>query len=477
MADVVHISDYFKGSSYSDSAGRMWVTPDLTAEEEIDNHLPTLISRSRALCRNDVAGGIIENIVTNVIGTGLTLDVTLDAELLNITDEQANSWARAVERRFKLWAKSQDADNEARKSFAALQQLGFTSQLRDGDAFALLTNYDRPGSISTLRVGLIDASRVGGAYSIYTSSSGSGIIKDKNGTPAYVQMVTPEGNERKIKIHQKETGLRNIVHSYVELRPGQPRGLPFITSIIQKLRKLEKYSDAELGAAVISAFFVLAFKKTPSKGGPTPPSFKDIIGNTKETDNPTTGSKNLHLEEGQQVDLEEGEELDFVRSDRPNSGYSAFIEAMYREVAISLNIPYELLVKQFGRSYSASRGAIHEAFKFFLKLRENFADEFCQPIYERWLYEEVAEGRISAPGFFTDPLIRRLWCGTRWIGPPKGILDEYKEANASKVRIETGISTRKKEAVNYDGGNIEDVHKQQKREKEMKKELEENIDE
>lgn len=43
--------------------------------------------------------------------------------------------------------------------------------------------------------------------------------------------------------------------------------------------------------------------------------------------------------------------------------------------------------------------------------REWFANDFCKPIYEIWLSEAVALGRIQAPGFFSDPLIRAAWLG------------------------------------------------------------------
>jgi lambda family phage portal protein len=279
-------------------------------------------------------------------------------------------------------------------------------------------------------------------------------------------------NYRKVPYFHQTLGLRNIIHSYIELRPGQTRGLPFISSVIAKLRKLEKYSDAELGAAVITSFFAIAFKKQAAGAKPAL-SFSDLMGKDKTSTNPVTKERQIHLSPEQQLDLEPGEDIEIIKSDRPNSGYSAFVDAIFREVSISLNIPKEILVKEFGRSYSASRGAIGEAFKYFLELRNNFAAEFCQPVYERWLFEEVAEGRINAPGFLEDSIIRRLWCTARWIGPAKGMLDENKEASAAEKRINIGISTRKKEAINYDGSRIEDVYAQRQHEAELEKGIEE----
>jgi hypothetical protein len=39
------------------------------------------------------------------------------------------------------------------------------------------------------------------------------------------------------------------------------------------------------------------------------------------------------------------------------------------------------------------------------------ARNFCQPVYEWFLYECVARGLIDAPGFLDDPVKRAAWWG------------------------------------------------------------------
>ena len=87
------------------------------------------------------------------------------------------------------------------------------------------------------------------------------------------------------------------------------------------------------------------------------------------------------------------------------------------------------------------------------QFRQHFNDAFNQPVYEAWLAEAVALGRIDAQGFFDDPAIRDAWCGCQWIGASKGHVQPVQEANAAKIRIETGISTGEQEAMEYNGGD------------------------
>ena len=65
--------------------------------------------------------------------------------------------------------------------------------------------------------------------------------------------------------------------------------------------------------------------------------------------------------------------------------------------------------------------------------------------------EAVALGRINAPGFFTDPLMRQAYLSSEWIGPSQGQLDPTKEVSAAVTAIENGLSTREAEAIKLNG--------------------------
>jgi capsid protein len=84
--------------------------------------------------------------------------------------------------------------------------------------------------------------------------------------------------------------------------------------------------------------------------------------------------------------------------------------------------------------------------------REWFTADFCRPVYEIWLAEAVARGRISAPGFFMDPIIRAAYLGSDWVGPSQGQLDPEKEINAEILAIEHGFSTHEQSTIKLNGG-------------------------
>lgn len=109
-----------------------------------------------------------------------------------------------------------------------------------------------------------------------------------------------------------------------------------------------------------------------------------------------------------------------------------FVTSICRQIGAALEIPYELLLKNFTSSYSASRGALLEAWKMFKMRRDWLSNGFCQPIYEEFLAEGIAKGRIYAPGFFADPMARKAYCGAEWNGPSQGQIRSFEGGERSR---------------------------------------------
>ena len=92
-------------------------------------------------------------------------------------------------------------------------------------------------------------------------------------------------------------------------------------------------------------------------------------------------------------------------------------------------------------------------------------DDFCQPVYEIWLAEAVARGRVNAPGFFADPRIRAAWCATQLIGPAHIQIDPQKEVHAAIEAVDRGFKTHQQATVEMDGGDWDENVEQLAREK------------
>ena len=99
-----------------------------------------------------------------------------------------------------------------------------------------------------------------------------------------------------------------------------------------------------------------------------------------------------------------------------------------------------------------------------MKRRTWLADYFCRPVYQIFMDEAVSKGRIAAPGYFTDPIIREAYLGSKWTGPGKGQINEFVEVKAAAMRVAEGFSTIAQETAQINGGNFERNHTQRVKE-------------
>ena len=145
----------------------------------------------------------------------------------------------------------------------------------------------------------------------------------------------------------------------------------------------------------------------------------------------------------------------FYYPKRQSSYFESFSSQITKLIGATLEIPYEVLVKNFNSSYSASRAALLEAWRLFRLKREWFINDFCQPVYEMWLFEAVSKGKIRAKNYFDSRSKMKLWSSATWIGTAQGQIDPVKEVQAAKLRIDNGFSTREKEAQELTGMDFE----------------------
>ena len=475
------------GASHNKKSLKGWTPNSSSPQEDIDQNLDTLRQRSRNLYMSaPLATSAIKTQRTNVIGSGLKLKSRIDFRYLGISKEEADIWETNTEREFDLWADSIWCDTQRLNNFYELQQLAIISWLMNGDCFALPRYAEAKSWMPySLRIYLIEADRCSNpdsakTFGIYAKAENgnriiSGVELDPDGGIAAYHFCNkyPEDYNGNFEIQKKwarveaygaNTGRPNVLHLMESERCEQYRGVPYLAPVIEVLKQISRYTEAELTAAVIESFFT-AFIQTEAH---TENPFGDVI---PEDDQIETDPDSYEMGAGTINVLAPGESVSFGDPKRPSSGFDSFISAMTRILGSALEIPTELLTKSFQASYSASRAALLEAWKSFRMRRTWFANDFCKPIYELWLIEAVAIGRIRAPGFFNDPAIMKAWCKSTWNGPAPGQLDPVKEVDAAIKRVQQAFSTREAETAELTGGNWDENYAQVSRENQLLAEI------
>jgi lambda family phage portal protein len=470
------------GASRTKKSMAGWRTFSGGPDLDIVENLPLLRERSRDLQMGEgIAAGALKTIRTNEVGPGLQLNATINAKRLKPHARAGAEWEDNVETEFALWAGTKSCDAARRCNFGQLQALARLVQLASGDVFALLPSIPRTGERYDLRVQLIEGDQVCNPQDRVVSNADifGGVEVGQYGEPLAYWFVDRHpgdafapvvGNLRsvsqpkwnRVPAFGSETGRPLVLHLMEPERPGQRRGVPILAPVMESIKQLGRYKLAELQAAVVSGMFTAAIT-TPAPTMPLSPSIPtDQAGRHRRPQRRAAGERLHHRSRPRREGrghrpIAPQQQFRWVRQggvppDRPGAGH-----------------PYELLVLQFEASYSASRGALLEAWKRFNVGRQWLVTDLCQPVYETWLGEAVARGIIQAPGFFADPVIRAAWCGAQWHGPTQGQLNPLDEVNAAEKRVANGFSTRTQETRELTGGDFWANHSLREREEEARR--------
>lgn len=457
-----------------------WLPFSGSADSDTLLDLPTLIPRARDLERNNgIAAGGIQTTIDNVVGTGLRLQAIPNWRLLGKDQKWAQDWARKTEDLYRLWADSTNCDASRRLNFSGLTTLVFKSGLLNGDSLALPIWQPEAGSTFSTRLFVIESDRLSNPNFAFDSRyRRGGIDIDDYGRPLKYHIRTTHpgdifGGFALPGVWEEipattPWGRRRVIHVGTIDRPGQTRGKPIFSAVMQQFKMLDRYAGAELDAAVVNAM-IAAFIETPLEMDGLLEMYGGTDGGVKAyMDAKALPQNRARLKSGAIVPLYPGEKLSAFNPARPASGFASFMESVLRHIATGLHIPYELLVKDFSKTnYSSARAAMLEAWRYFRSKRQWLADYWAKPVYELWLEEAVNLGLIDAPDFYSN---KEAYCRSRWIGAGRGWVDPVKEANAAVIRMQAGLSTLEAECAEQ-GTDWEEVLHQQARENALRREL------
>lgn len=471
------------GASHTNKSLKGWNPLKLSSKTDIGANLETLRNRSADQAINTPIGAAaITTSNTHTVGAGLKVFPRPDFKTLGIDVDEARAWARKVRAEFDLWADARDCDLYRRNNFYDLQSVIYQGYLTDGDIFSLFRRKapmkDMPYS---LRLQIVEGNRVSNPQSdsMYFLSDPYGVemrnIKtgyriingveiDNDGAVVafWISNRVPRDpiSSGELTVWSRVdafgtlTGKPNVLQICHDTRPEQYRGVPYLAPVIESLKQVNRYTTAELTSAIIKSFFSLFFTESTNNSA----TLNDMLNDSGVDDpaEPVVDVSEYNLGPGTLNALPKGVDVKSVDSANSQSTYDPFVTQNIQQIAAALNQPYEVLMKRFTSSYSASRAALLQAWDEFKLRRVWFARDFCQPVYEAWLLEAVATGRIDAPGYFTDPLMQKAWTKADWFGPTMSILDPVKDMKGSALRVKNGSSTREREAAEMTGTDLEE---------------------
>lgn len=433
---------------------RGWRPGEGSAASDVLPDLPVLRGRSRDLDRNNsIARSATNTKVNGAIGSGLKLRSVLDQDVLGITPERATALQYQLEREWEIFER--ECDFSGQLHFRDLQRVAFRSARVSGDVGIARRFVTRPGETYGTKLVLIEADRICNPNRTADSARlQGGVAIGDVGELQGVHVADRHPGDRWQGLSwsyvpfRGPSGMRQFLLAAEIERPGQVRGVPMFAAVEEDLKQLSSYSAAEIKAAVNDAY-LFAFEETPAEidddGSPI----------LTRADGQQDDAGELTLEDLSVVTLPPGRKVTTKVPARPNQAFDGFVMAFSRQVGAALDVPYEVLLKHFTASFSASRGALELAYKVAMIEQEWFIRCVIDPVREWQFTEMVARGRFDAPGFFEDPVQRAAWLGRMWIGPTRVQLNPAVEANADATDLQNGVKTREQIMTERTGGDFD----------------------
>lgn len=423
---------------------------------------------------NLFARGLIRRLITAEINTGLTLEAEPNSALIpGLTEEISQTWSEDVEARFDVWAKTPRlCDYEGRRTYAQLQETVRREALVSGDVLVVLRHSRVPNTPPSVQI--IRGSRVASPIAAASPRAGNKIVHgvevDKRGRhvayhvsraspfPGSITPVDPNDVSslltRRIPTEGERSGKRMAWLVYgTDFRQDDVRGQPLLAIVLQSLKEIDRYRDSEQRAATVNSLLAMFIEKDPGVLG-TRPVTGGAIRQDRLTGTGLDGQAreyNLSRQYPGLVfeELAPGEKPHSFNTQRPNTNFGQFQEAVLSAIAWANEVPPEVLTLAFNSNFSASKAAINEFKAYISKIRSNFGSDFCQPVYCEWLITEAMAGRVpQSQGLlsaFRDPMRFTefgAWVLADWGGPVKPSIELSKDVKAYVEAIKARLISR-----------------------------------
>ncbi len=448
-----------------------WFTFPASPRDDCDKNQFMLRMRSRDLyMSSSFVGSILHAKREGVIGRGLELDAKIDAEALGLELDEATAIERRIEAAFARFARNVGTDGE---SLNTILRSAYFSTIMNGDCIA---DIYCDAATRTIRVALVESDCLVTPPKEYGNERvRSGIELGANGRAVAYWLATGflfNSDGFPVKYYRRRkfmAGFNSMasgdflfptsgalfVHTPFE-RPGQLRGLPIVSRVIEDAKQLDRYMRAELDAAVVASKPAL-FRTHPAVEAQAEVDIMDSFGvapgpSVSETAEPPQHEPPINYGNGLMIDLWDGADMRAFNPARPNQAYSQFVDHKFAEISANLGISAEVALKRWNASYSASRAALLDAQQGYEIDRALFVDQFLRPLYNAWL--DLHADELGLTGYYTDPARRSAWRCAEWIGEQLPNIDPTKEIDAAAKRVQLCVSTLAREAQVATGTDI-----------------------
>lgn len=404
---------------------------------------------------DEVTQTVIKKFVTWIIGSGLKLQAEPIDEVLKQEKVIVNTqeFSKEVEARFRLYTTSKNGDFSKIDNIQRIAKTAYINSIVGGDVLVIARI--EPKTFN-LNIQLVDGANIRtpffGNEHVEAQKRGN---KIKNGIETtakgehvafYVQKA--DLSFERIEAKQAKTGYEVAFLVYgLRYRINDNRGIPLISTVLETLKKLDRYKEATVGSAEERAKIVYQIIHEQFSTGENPtigrlakafnvdaeqevPS--DINGNTLAREVAVSTQKQV-------FNMPQGAEMKSLDS-KNDIYFKDFYGVNVNLICATIGIPPEVALSKYDSNFSASRAALKDWEHTINVQRKEFSYQFYQKIYDLWLEVEILKNKIQAPGYINakangNELVLEAYRFARFVGANVPHIDPLKEVNAERAKL------------------------------------------
>lgn len=228
-----------------------------------------------------------------------------------------------------------------------------------------------------------------------------------------------------------------IRHVFLQDRPGQTHGVPYLHAVMTTLRALADFDLWTLEAAKIQACLGLIVKQEQPETG------FGGVPRTDETD--VCVDENSILEPSLVYTCRPGESAETMKINQPGENYGPYVDAQMQSISAGTDLSPSVVQRDFSKgSYASLRQALLEDQRAFRWWQQVVISRLVRPVYERFVTLHVLSGKLKARNFWSNPA---AYLKADYLPPGFLWIDPLKEAQAMIILWRHGLMTAKEIAA------------------------------
>lgn len=427
-----------------------WFTTGTPINSEIEKALTALRTRSQDLAKNsDYVRRFFQLAKSNIVGP---YGFRLSSKVVKGNGEPDKRARLAIAKAWTRFSKKGVACAQDRLALWEIFNAAIEALFRDGEI--ILLSYEGEGenefgiSFKLVDPAVLDVNHKG-SRERGINPVRMGIETDARGRVTnYHFHSTDTTHETYYKLNGNgfiKVPASRVIHAFITEYPDQIRGIPHVAAAAVRLKKLDRYEDAELTAADVSAA-TMGFIERGEDGGSFEAA-KSVVDGDEDGEYYEVEDPHIETEAGAWHYIENGAKVHTHSPDHPTTAFGPFVKTLLRGAASSLGVSYNSLANDLeGVNLSSLRSGLGEDRELWKAFQEWAILSLVTPMFEKWLEAGLLRNAIYShdgnplKATRLEAFREHTFAGKRWpyMDPSKD-MDAAGKALNLKIKSPSGI--------------------------------------